>query len=149
MPEVIATPIWPSLNASLNATAAFFLLLGFLAVKQKHINAHRFCMAIAVLASSLFLGCYLYYHFNFPAVPFAGKGSIRYLYFTMLISHIILAVAMLPFIFRLLQHALNARFEEHKRLARIVWPVWMYTSLTGILIYFFLYVWFPAEGGSS
>ncbi len=138
----------PKLNASLNAIAAFFLVLGFFAIKNQKILWHRIFMSTAFLVSALFLGFYLYYHFNFPSQRFQGQGLIRVFYFSMLLSHVILAVVILPFILRLFFLAFKERFLEHKRLARIIWPLWIYTSVTGVLIYFFLYEWFPSNGAS-
>jgi putative membrane protein len=139
---------FPQLNASLNAIAALFLLLGWVAIKKKSLRVHKFCMGTAFLVSSLFLASYLYYHYHFPSKKFLGEGFWRPLYFTLLISHIILATAILPFILRLLYLALKARFDEHRKMARWVWPLWIYTSVSGVLVYFFLYVWFK-DGLSS
>jgi putative membrane protein len=135
---------FPKINASLNALAAFFLFLGWFAIKFGNVKLHRVSMATAFGVSAVFLASYLYYHFHFPSQKFQGLGWSRNVYFPMLISHIILAVAILPFIFRILFLAYRQRFAEHARLARWVWPLWIYTSVTGVLIYFFLYVWFPA-----
>ncbi|NCN27972.1 DUF420 domain-containing protein [bacterium] len=146
MTELVEPPIWPSINASLNGLAALALAVGYFFIKRGNIPLHRATMGFAFLCSSVFLACYLYYHFNYPAYPFQGQGWIRPVYFTILISHIILAVLMLPFIINLLRHALAGRFEKHRQIARWVWPVWMYTSVTGLLIYFMLYHWFNDTG---
>ncbi len=134
---------FPALNACLNAMATLLLLLGYILVKNRRFEAHRKIMWSAFGVSALFLISYLYYHFNFSSNRFAGVGAIRYFYFAMLISHIILAVGILPFILRLLYVAQKGAFEKHKKLARWVWPIWIYNSVTGVLIYFMLYHWYP------
>lgn len=106
-------------------------------------------MISAFLVSAVFLGFYLYYHSHYPPRIFAGTGFIRPVYFAMLISHIILAVGVLPFILRLLWAAHKGDFTRHKKLARVVYPVWIYTSLTGVLVYLFLYQWFTNEAFTS
>ena len=137
----------PAWNAFLNGTAFFLLVLGLVLIKRKQNLAHKRCMLAAFGVSAVFLSSYLYYHFNYTSQPFQGVGFIRPVYFTMLISHIILAVLILPFIFRLLFLGFKNRNLEHQKLGRWVWPVWAYISLTGVLIYFCLYQWFP--GGSA
>jgi putative membrane protein len=135
---------FPLINAILNATAAFFLVAGFIAVKQRKLELHKKLMRAAFVFSALFLADYLYYHFNYPSQKFGGQGWIRPLYFTILISHIILAVVILPFILRMVWLATQSRFQEHARIARWIWPLWMYTSVTGVLVYLMLYQWFPS-----
>ena len=139
---------FPALNAGLNAVAALLLLLGFVLIKKGHRETHKKVMTAAFVVSALFLTSYLYYHFNYSANRFAGEGLIRALYFAMLISHIILAVAMVPFILRLLFLGYKDRNVEHARLGRKVWPVWMYTSVTGVLIYWMLYHAYPGAPGA-
>src|SRR5688572_27911909 len=108
----------PAWNASLNALAFLFLLLGLLAIKKRRQLAHEKFMKAAFATSSVFLASYLYYHFNFTSNKFLGQGLIRPIYFTMLISHIILAVVVLPFIFRILYLAQKGRVKEHSKMAR-------------------------------
>lgn len=136
--------VLPAINATLNGIATVLLIIGFILIKKKKISAHRNVMWAAFAVSSAFLANYLYYHFNFDSKPFRGQGSIRYFYFSILISHIILATLMVPFILRLLWLGVKNKVESHKRLARWVWPVWIYTSLTGVLIYMMLYQWFDS-----
>ena len=133
----------PTLNMSLNLSAFICLGVGYWAIKSGKREAHRNAMILAFTLSAMFLASDLFYHFNFPSRAFQGEGWVRPLYFTILISHIILAVVILPFIFRLLFLAHRQRWLAHRNLARWVWPSWMYTSLTGVLVYLFLYIWFP------
>jgi putative membrane protein len=130
----------PTLNASLNAIATLFLLLGFILIRKKNIPAHRFCMISAFVASTLFLASYLYYHFHYPSTPYPKHDWTRPLYFTILISHIILAIVMLPMIFITFYHALKNNFHKHRAIARYTWPIWIYVSFTGVIIYLMLYI---------
>lgn len=142
-PQPLTNNFLPALNASLNAVAAVLLLWGFVLIKNGQKERHLKVMWTAFGVSSVFLASYLYYHFNYTSTRFGGQGWIRPVYFTVLISHIILATVMVPFILRLLYLAQTGSFAGHSRLARIVWPVWMYTSVTGVFVYFMLYHWFP------
>ena len=134
----------PAWNASLNGLAFVCLCLGLFFIKKKNIPAHQKTMTTAFLVSAIFLASYLYYHFNFPSTRFQGQGLIRPLYFIMLVSHIILAVVVLPFILRLFYLIKKDQPQKHAKLARIVWPIWAYVSLTGVLIYLCLYQLYPA-----
>jgi putative membrane protein len=133
--------IFPPLNASLNALTGLLLLIGFVLIKRGHKIAHRAVMSAAFINSSIFLACYLYYHFHYPMNPYPLYDWTRPVYFTVLITHVILAIVVLPFILLALYRAIRGEFEKHKRLTRWVWPVWMYVSVTGVLIYFMLYQW--------
>ena len=136
---------FPALDASLNGTAAVLLTAGFVSIKQKKIAAHRACMLGAFSVSAVFLGCYLYYHVKTGArTPFGGTGVIRTIYYTMLISHILLAFVIVPLILRTLTLALRGDFVRHRVWARWTFPLWYYVSVTGVLVYFFLYQWWPA-----
>ncbi|MBS1985131.1 MAG: DUF420 domain-containing protein [Bdellovibrionales bacterium] len=137
------TSILPAINAVLNGLAAVLLLIGFILIKNGRRAAHRRIMLAAFVVSAVFLADYLYYHFNYRSNHFAGEGLIRPVYFTMLISHILLATLMVPFILRLLYLGYKGMDQAHARLGRKVWPVWMYVSVTGVLVYFMLYQWFP------
>jgi len=143
MDALLSSTTLPAINASLNACAAVLLLLGFYWVKRGRLVAHKWTMIAAVVFSAVFLACYLYYHFSFPARYFGGQGFVKYLYYAILITHIPLAAGMVPFILRLLYLAFTENFVAHKKLAKWLWPVWMYVSVTGVLIYFFLYRWYP------
>ncbi len=140
---------FPFINACLNSLATIFLLFGWVFIRQKKINAHKKAMALAVTASALFLSSYLWYHFHYTSPKFEAQGFVRIIYFSILISHVFLSVLVLPFIFRILWLSYKNRFQEHKTLARYVWPIWMYNSITGVLVYLMLYVWFrPSVLGS-
>ncbi|MBD3377196.1 DUF420 domain-containing protein [candidate division KSB1 bacterium] len=129
----------PSLNAFLNGVATFFLIFGFVAIKQKHAHVHKRLMLAALFASALFLTFYLIYHAQVGSVGYPHYDWTRPLYFAILIPHIIMAAVMVPFIFALVWLAFNKRFHAHKQLARWVWPVWIYVSISGVTIYVMLY----------
>ncbi len=129
----------PALNASLNAASALFLVLGYIMIRLRRIQAHRVCMAAAFLLSTAFLVSYVVYHLNVGSVRFAGQGWIRPVYFTLLLSHIVLAAAILPLALITLARALRERFDAHRRIARWTLPIWLYVSVTGVAIYWLLY----------
>jgi len=136
---------FPALNASLNATSALLMTAGYVSIKTKHITAHRACMIGATAVSAVFLVCYVIYHvWKGEPTRFGGVGAIRSVYFTMLISHILLAMAIVPLVLRTLFLAAKGRFEQHRSWARWTFPLWYYVSVTGVLVYFFLYRWWPA-----
>lgn len=135
----------PAINASLNGTAAILLTEGFVLIKQKRVTAHRTVMLAAFGVSVAFLACYLTYHLHTGArTPFGGTGAIRTIYFAMLISHILLALVIVPLILTTLALALHGRFDRHRAWARWTYPLWYYVSVTGVLVYCFLYQWWPA-----
>jgi uncharacterized membrane protein YozB (DUF420 family) len=129
----------PALNATLNGVAALFLLAGYVLIKRRQIPAHRACMLSALLVSALFLVSYVIYHGNAGSKPFPGTGSIRALYFSILITHVVLAAAILPMAIVTLSRALRERFDLHVRIARWTLPIWLYVSVTGVVIYVMLY----------
>ena len=130
---------FPALNASLNATTALLLLTGWALIKTGRREAHRWTMVAAFLCSSVFLACYLWYHFHVGSVRYQKVGPIRIVYYTILLTHTVLAVAVLPMILRALFLAAKGRFEEHRRAARWAFPVWLYVSVTGVTVYWMLY----------
>lgn len=134
---------FPALNATLNGTSAALLLTGRYLIAKKRILAHRACMIAAVVASSLFLGCYLYFHYHVGNILFLGTGWIRPVYFSILISHILLAIVIVPLVVVTLIRGFAGRYRTHRAVARWTWPLWMYVSVTGVLVYFMLYHWFP------
>src|SRR5215216_3907510 len=136
---------FPTLNAMLNATSAIFLLTGYIFIRRKNISAHRLCMLSAVSASVLFLICYLIYHYNVGATKFQGPDWARTVYFSILIPHTILAVTMVPFVIITVVRALRNQFDKHRRVARWTFPVWLFVSVTGVIVYFMLYHWFPSR----
>lgn len=130
---------FPALNASLNATTAVLLLIGWGFIKSGRREAHRWTMVAAFLVSSVFLACYLYYHAHHGVTHYEKTGLIRAVYFTILGTHTFLAVAVLPVILRTLYLAARERFDEHRRLARWAFPIWLYVSVTGVVVYWILY----------
>lgn len=130
---------FPALNAGLNATCAVLLLLGWALIKTGRREAHRLAMVAAFLCSAAFLACYLWYHFHVGSVRFQKTGLIRTAYFSILLTHTILAVAVLPVILRTLFLAVKGRFDEHRRWARWAFPIWLYVSVTGVTVYWMLY----------
>lgn len=134
---------FPTLNACLNFTALIFLLLGRRVVKRGDVRAHRRWMTLALATSALFLSSYLYYHFVVGSeVKYQGAGFMKGLYYLVLFPHILLATAQIPFIALAVVSALRRNFRLHVRVVRWVWPVWVYVSVTGVLVYLMLYI-FP------
>jgi putative membrane protein len=133
----------PALNAVLNATSAVLLASGYRFIRQRQIIAHKRCMLAACGTSALFLLSYLTYHYHVGSMPFRGQGWVRPLYFTILISHTILAVVIVPLVLLTLFRAWKADFARHVRIARWTLPIWFYVSLTGVIIYVMLYQLFP------
>ena len=129
----------PTLNAILNATSAIFLIAGYRYIRVKRIKQHKLCMLGAVTASILFFISYLYYHYHVGSRPFTGQGAIRTVYFIILLSHTILAVINVPFVIVTLTRAFQEKFDHHARIARWTFPLWMYVSFTGVIVYFMLY----------
>jgi uncharacterized membrane protein YozB (DUF420 family) len=129
----------PTLNATLNGIAGAFLLLGFYFIRRGQIERHRRSMLAAFTTSTLFLISYVIYHANVGSRPFTGVGPIRLVYFTILITHIILAAAIVPMALLTLKRGLVRDDARHRRIARITWPIWMYVSVTGVVIYVMLY----------
>jgi len=128
----------PALNAVLNATSAILLSAGYRFIRRRQITAHKRCMLTACATSALFLMSYLTYHYYVGSMPFRGQGWARPLYFTILISHTTLAATIVPLAIMTLFRAWKADFRKHARLARWTWPIWMYVSVTGVIIYVML-----------
>lgn len=139
----------PPLNAVLNGTAAVFLITGLSFILRGKIRAHKFCMLTAFVCSAVFLGFYLYFHFHAGLIRFGGQGWIRPVYFTILISHTILAVASLPLILVTLTFALRSRFGQHRRIAKWTYPIWLYVSVTGVIVYWLLYLAYTPIGAPA
>ena len=116
-----------------------FLLSGYFFIRRKSVKRHAICMLSAFTASSLFLVSYLYYHAHHGATPFPGKGGVRVVYFTILVSHTVLAIVQVPLIAATLYQAARSRFQKHVRVARLALPVWLYVSVTGVVVYWMLY----------
>lgn len=135
----------PAINAALNGTATVLLTLGFFFIKAGRRRAHRNCMVGALCVSAVFLVGYVAHKILVKGVhtPFGGEGFIRTVYYAMLLTHVLLAMAIVPLVLITMTRAFKERFEQHKRIARWTWPIWMYVSVTGVLVYLFLYVWYP------
>jgi putative membrane protein len=129
----------PAVNATLNAIAGTLLVCGYLMIKRGRIETHRRLMLSAFATSALFLVSYVIYHANAGSRPFPGQGAIRIVYFAILISHVILAAAVLPLAVITVTHGLRARFDRHLRIARWTFPIWLYVSVTGVIVYLMLY----------
>ena len=129
----------PALNATLNSLSAGLLATGYVLIRRGRVTPHKACMLAAFGTSVLFLTSYLIYHAHVGSVPFLGEGFIRILYFTILVSHVTLAVAILPLALVTLSYALRARFGRHVALARWTLPIWLYVSVTGVIVYLMLY----------
>ena len=135
-PAVAALPL---LNACLNATAAALLSVGYLFIRRKQVTGHRACMVSALVVSSLFMASYLTYHTLAGSRPFTARGWIRAVYFPILISHISLAAAIIPLVLTTVYRALRGDFARHRRIARWTLPLWLYVSVTGVVVYWMLY----------
>jgi putative membrane protein len=136
---VISIADLPALNATLNAIAAVLLVIGYVEIRRGRVRQHRRAMLGAFAVSALFLASYLTYHANAGSRPFPGSGPIRAVYFAILITHIVLAAAILPLAIVTLSLGLRARFDRHVPIARWTLPIWLYVSITGVLVYLMLY----------
>lgn len=143
--------IFPHLNAALNAFSGLLLITGFYFIMKRRISEHRFCMLSASIVSAVFLISYLTHHalrtyyFGLGPTKFTGEGIIRPIYFTVLTSHTILAALVGPFVILTLRRGLKGWYESHKKLARLVFPVWLYVSTTGVVVYLLLYQIYPGR----
>jgi putative membrane protein len=136
-------PVLPTINASLNASAGVFLILGGIAIKDRNVLRHRKLMISAFCCSALFLCTYLYYHLSSRGIShYQGKGVLRVIYFIVLGTHTPLAVLIVPFIIMAIRHALRGEYEKHTRITRWLYPTWIYVSVTGVVVYLMLYI-FP------
>jgi len=127
-------------NATLNGISGVLLVLGWTLIRSGRVRAHATCMSLCVAVSTLFLACYLVYHVQIGGgVPFRGRGPIRLTYFTILLSHVVLAAAIVPLIALPFVRAIRRQFVRHARIARVTFPLWLYVSITGVIIYLMLY----------
>jgi len=135
----------PAVNASLNFISTVFISTGWYLIRRGHWRRHIACMITAVISSTLFLAGYVTYHLQVGerSTHFTAQGIVRYFYFAMLISHILLAFVTLPLVVLTLIPAFRRRWERHTRIARWTMPIWLYVSVTGVLVYFMVYQWFP------
>lgn len=143
--------IFPHLNAAMNGLSSLFLVSGFIFILKTRVREHRFCMLSACIVSAIFLVSYLAHHairtyyFGLGPTRFTGEGLSRPIYLTILTSHTILAAAVAPFVVATLLRGLKGRFDAHRRMARIVYPIWLYVSVTGVIVYAMLYQLYPAR----
>jgi putative membrane protein len=141
IPEQYA--FFPALIAGLNGASAVLLLAGRVLISRGRIAAHRACMIGAVVASAVFLACYLYFHAHVGDIRFLGAPLWHAIYLIILIPHVTLAIVIVPMVIITLSRGLKARYPQHRAIARWTWPLWMYVSVTGVIVYFMLYQWFP------
>ena len=137
--------VLPHLNATLNASSFILLSSGYYFIRRGRVNAHRNCQLAALTASIIFLISYIVYHQHHGATRFAGQGIARPIYFTILLTHTVLAVVIVPFVIVTLRRALRRDFQRHRALARWTLPMWLYVSITGVLVYLMLYHLYPAR----
>jgi uncharacterized membrane protein YozB (DUF420 family) len=134
---------FPGLIASLNGASAVLLFIGRSLIRRGKVARHRACMIAAVVSSALFLACYVYFHAHVGDIRFLGQGAWHVIYLLVLIPHVTLAIVIVPLVIITLSLGLRQRYDQHRALARWTWPLWMYVSVTGVLVYFMLYQWFP------
>lgn len=133
----------PALNAVLNAAAGCFLVLAYIFIRRKKVAWHRYCIFAALACSAVFLSFYLYLHFTAGVIRFSGQGWIRPVYFSILVSHTILAMVIVPLVVITLTRAFRRNFVKHRAIARWTLPLWLYVSVTGVVVYWLLYVAYP------
>ena len=133
------TPVLPTVNAALNAIAAVLLVWGYTLIRRKRVQTHRKVMTAAFATSCVFLVCYLIYHFQAGVVRFPRTGAIRTVYLSILGTHTVLAAAVPVLAIITLNRGLKARFDKHRAIAKWTWPIWMYVSVTGVIVYLMLY----------
>jgi uncharacterized membrane protein YozB (DUF420 family) len=136
-------PYLPHLNACLNGTSALLLITGFKFIRSRNVIAHRACQIAALCVSLLFLASYLTYHYHHGATRFLGTGLVRPIYFTVLTSHTMLAIAIVPLVILTFYRAFRGDLSRHRRIARITLPLWLYVSITGVIVYLMLYQIYP------
>lgn len=135
----------PALNASLNAFSTLFIATGWYLIRAGHWRRHVACMIVAVVSSAVFLVSYLIYHAHAGSVRFTAQGIVRPIYFAILVTHVLLAFTVLPLVIATLVPVFRRRWEKHTRIARWTMPIWLYVSITGVIVYFMLYQWFPPQ----
>ncbi|MBI3077458.1 MAG: DUF420 domain-containing protein [Deltaproteobacteria bacterium] len=136
---MIPLSVLPAVNATLNGTSSLLLAVGYLFIRRRKVMAHKVCMGSACVTSTLFLVSYLTYHAQVGSMPFRGQGWIRTVYFAILISHTVLAATIVPLALITVTRALKGRFAKHVKIARWTLPLWLYVSVTGVIVYWMLY----------
>ncbi len=131
--------ILPAVNALLNGTSAVLLTVGYICIRRRKVTAHKTCMLSAFVVSSFFLVSYLLHHYQVGSVPFLGRGWLRNVYFALLIPHVVLAACVVPLALTTIHRGWKSRLEQHVRIARWTLPIWLYVSVSGVLIYWMLY----------
>jgi putative membrane protein len=138
-PKIDMSDTWmdylPAVNATINGTVSLLLVLGLVFVKQGKIEAHKKTMMASILMSALFLLSYVTYHITHESTVFGGEGTIRYIYLFILLTHILFAMIIAPLVLITFTRALSERFDKHRKIARITWPLWFYVSITGVIVY--------------
>jgi uncharacterized membrane protein YozB (DUF420 family) len=137
--------VLPHLNAALNASSFVLLTSGYFFIKRKRVIAHRNCQIAALTTSVVFLISYLTYHYHHGVTRFAGQGIARPIYFTILTTHTFLAAVIVPFVIITVRRAKRGEFQRHKRIARVTLPMWLYVSITGVVVYLMLYHLYPSN----
>ena len=140
MAELLPLRSLPAVNASLNAACTVLLLMGFVFIRQRKIAFHRACMIVAFACSTIFLILYLYFHFHAGVIRFGGQGWVRTFYLGLLLTHTILAVVIVPLVLITLSRALNMKYDRHRAIAKWTLPLWLYVSVTGVIVYWLLYL---------
>jgi putative membrane protein len=136
---------FPAVNATLNAASTIFIAAGWMFIRRERKGPHIVCMTCALVTSTAFLTCYLIYHFNVLSIRFTAGGAAKWIYYFILFTHVVLAVVVLPMVIMTVIPALRARFDRHRRMGRWTMPVWLYVSMTGVIVYLMLYKWFPSD----
>jgi len=138
IPNVVSLSFLPPIYATVNGITTVILLLALKAIKSKNINLHKNLMKTAIALSLAFLLMYVAYHMTSDSTPYGGEGFIRYVYFFILISHIILSIGIIPMVLFTYVRAFNRQFEDHKKIARYTFPIWLYIAVTGVIVYFMI-----------
>ena len=148
-PNKVALGEWtkalPHVIGSVNSLTTIFLICGLIAIKANRISLHRLSMGTAFSLGIVFLFCYMTYHVSNPSNRFTGTGAVRYLYFAVLLTHVLLSFVVLPLVLRAMYFALKADFKRHKKVVRYAYPIWLYVSATGVAVYLMLYQLYPAK----
>ena len=139
VPREVGSSILPTMNALLNGTSAILLTVGYVCIRRRKVTAHKTCMLTAFVVSSLFLVSYLLHHYQVGSVPFLGRGWLRSVYFALLIPHVVLAAFVVPLALTTIHRGWKSRLEQHVRIARWTLPIWLYVSVSGVLLYWMLY----------
>lgn len=135
----------PHVIGSVNSLTTLALIFGFIFIKQNKITLHRYSMTTAFSMGIVFLICYVTYHLSNPSNKFSGEGLVRYIYLGVLLTHILFSLVVLPLVLRAMFYAINKQFDKHKRIAKYAYPIWLYVSVTGVIVYLMLYQLFPSK----